>query len=225
MNDPELPYLLISQGRAGCAVLLVENEGPAAELFCGGRWEAKRRAKALAAEFSVAVWNRKAFGNLVLVSAAPAIELTSGRKVWLKTPIEGLECWNLTDGSTHTLPAGRWLEVQGQSTGGTTCQLLDPADRADRCRLVVGEHAGAPTYGYRFIIPLSKLAAATGHRIPAVKAFDTVGFIMALESGEASQEYVEANAQAFVDSGVWRHLQGSWQRTVHQWAEAGLVNL
>ncbi len=54
---------------------------------------------------------------------------------------------------------------------------------------------------------------------------DTVGFITAAEEGSLTQEQFDASAQAFVDSGTWRHLQGSWQRNVRDWADQGLVSL
>jgi hypothetical protein len=50
-------------------------------------------------------------------------------------------------------------------------------------------------------------------------------FIIAVEDGSITEEQFNATAQRFVDSGIWRHLQGSWQRTVYAWAEAGLVTL
>jgi hypothetical protein len=52
-----------------------------------------------------------------------------------------------------------------------------------------------------------------------------IDFIIAAEDGSLTNEQFAEHAQAFVDSGVWRNLQGSWQRTVHSWAEAGLVTL
>ncbi len=48
---------------------------------------------------------------------------------------------------------------------------------------------------------------------------------MAVEDGSITQEDFDASAQAFVDSGVWHHLQGSWQRAVRDWADQGLVTL
>ena len=54
---------------------------------------------------------------------------------------------------------------------------------------------------------------------------DTVSFIMAAEAGELTRAQFDASAQAFVDSGVWRSLQGSWQSAVLGWADAGLVSL
>jgi hypothetical protein len=54
---------------------------------------------------------------------------------------------------------------------------------------------------------------------------DHVDFIIACEEGSLTQEQFEQHAQAFVDSGVWRGLQGSWQRAVHSWAANGLVTL
>lgn len=57
------------------------------------------------------------------------------------------------------------------------------------------------------------------------RPFDAMGFVLAVETGALSQEEIEADAQKLVDSGVWRHLQGSWQRTVRDWADAGIVTL
>jgi hypothetical protein len=54
---------------------------------------------------------------------------------------------------------------------------------------------------------------------------DQLDFIMACEDGSLTQEQFDDNAQAFVDSGVWKHLQGSWQRMVINWADQGLVEL
>lgn len=54
---------------------------------------------------------------------------------------------------------------------------------------------------------------------------DTVGFIIAVEDGTITQEQFDASAQAFADSGTWRHLQGSWGRLVHSWADHGFVEL
>jgi len=52
-----------------------------------------------------------------------------------------------------------------------------------------------------------------------------VDFIIACEDGSLTQEEFEENAQRFVDLGIWRQLQGSWQRTVYGWAEEGLVTI
>lgn len=53
----------------------------------------------------------------------------------------------------------------------------------------------------------------------------TFDFILASEDGSLTEEQFYASAQSFVDSGVWRQLQGSWQRTVLSWVDAGLVTL
>ena len=54
---------------------------------------------------------------------------------------------------------------------------------------------------------------------------DVVGFVMAAEDGSLTQEMFDAQAQAFVDDGTWRRLQGSWYRTVMSWVDQGLVTL
>ena len=50
---------------------------------------------------------------------------------------------------------------------------------------------------------------------------DTISFIMAVEDGSISQEDFLDNVQEFVDTGVWRSLQGFWQREVNAWADLG----
>jgi hypothetical protein len=52
-----------------------------------------------------------------------------------------------------------------------------------------------------------------------------VDFIIACEDGTITQEQFEEQAQAFVDSGIWRQLQGSWQRTVADWHNRGFVTI
>lgn len=54
---------------------------------------------------------------------------------------------------------------------------------------------------------------------------DGLSFIMACEEGSITKEQFEASAQAFVDSNIWRSLQGSWQRQVYHWADQGLVSI
>ena len=54
---------------------------------------------------------------------------------------------------------------------------------------------------------------------------DPIDFIIAAEDGTLTEEQFLEHAQAFIDSGVWRSLQGSWQRTVQQWADQGLVTI
>ena len=54
---------------------------------------------------------------------------------------------------------------------------------------------------------------------------DHITFIMKVESGELSNDEFFQHAQEFVDSGIWKNLQGSWQRAVHSWEEMGYVTL
>jgi hypothetical protein len=54
---------------------------------------------------------------------------------------------------------------------------------------------------------------------------DHIDFIIGVENGTLSNEEFHDNVQAFVDSGVWRNLQGSWQRAVQIWVEAGYATL
>jgi hypothetical protein len=53
------------------------------------------------------------------------------------------------------------------------------------------------------------------------KTFDLVGFIMALESGEASEEYLIEGFQHLIDTGQAWTLQGVYGRTATRLIEAG----
>lgn len=54
---------------------------------------------------------------------------------------------------------------------------------------------------------------------------DDIDFIIAVEDGSLTAEQFHEYAQGFVDRGLWRSLQGSWQRGVLRWAEQGLVTI
>ena len=48
-----------------------------------------------------------------------------------------------------------------------------------------------------------------------------IEFIMGVESGSLTSDQFLENVQDFVDSGVWKSLQGSWQRMVYAWEQSG----
>jgi hypothetical protein len=54
---------------------------------------------------------------------------------------------------------------------------------------------------------------------------DTLNFIMAVEDGSITKTQFLENVQGFVDSGIWRSLQGSWHRMVHHWVEEGYCTI
>jgi hypothetical protein len=54
---------------------------------------------------------------------------------------------------------------------------------------------------------------------------DTLAFIMGVEDGTLTEEEFFDNVQSFVDSGIWRSLQGSWKRMVLHWADAGYCEI
>ncbi len=54
---------------------------------------------------------------------------------------------------------------------------------------------------------------------------DDTAFIIACEDGSISPEQFHHNVQRFVDGGLWRSLQGSWQRQVQIWIDDGIVSL
>ena len=56
------------------------------------------------------------------------------------------------------------------------------------------------------------------------KRFDRVGFIIALESGEATEEEVIEGIQRLIDDGTVWHLQGFYGRLASRLIEAGLCH-
>lgn len=66
---------------------------------------------------------------------------------------------------------------------------------------------------------------STNTQATDTQTMDDIDFILAVEDGSITQNQFEANAQAFVDRGTWRHLQGSWQRAVYSWRDAGLITI
>jgi len=52
-----------------------------------------------------------------------------------------------------------------------------------------------------------------------------IEFIMAVEDGSLNTDQFMDNVQDFVDSGVWKSLQGSWQRMVMAWSESGYCTI
>ena len=50
-------------------------------------------------------------------------------------------------------------------------------------------------------------------------------FITACESETLTEEQFNFNVQRFVDGGLWRSLQGAWQRQVQIWVDDGIVSL
>lgn len=50
-------------------------------------------------------------------------------------------------------------------------------------------------------------------------------FIIACEDESLTPEQFYHNVQRFVDGGLWRSLQGSWQRQVQIWIDDGIVSL
>lgn len=74
---------------------------------------------------------------------------------------------------------------------------------------------------------IEELDAATEAALDAADAdpnfLGTLDFIIASEDGSITPEQFEASVQAFVNTGVWRSLQGSWCAAVHRWQAEGLV--
>ena len=155
-------------------------------------------------------------------------------KVVLQKDLVDVECWNCTDGSTGTIPAGTTIEVcnVNDATHTTICVEEGPAltcvDRyieppqPPACSrkpglmgLKLNKHADGSepqnVYGYRFIIPNAILRAATGLPYPD-KTRDLVGEIMAAESGELDDEQMKETIKALKADGTFKGLQGWWGR-------------
>lgn len=52
-----------------------------------------------------------------------------------------------------------------------------------------------------------------------------IDFIMSIEDGSLTNDQFFDNVQDFVDSGIWKSLQGSWQRMVYTWEQSGYCTI
>jgi hypothetical protein len=59
-------------------------------------------------------------------------------------------------------------------------------------------------------------------REEAPKPFDSIGFIMAFEAGEATEDEIIEGFQALIDNGMAWSLQGSYGRAAKQLIDQGL---
>lgn len=157
-----------------------------------------------------------------------------GIKVVLQKDLTNVECWNCTDGSTGTIPAGNTIEVchvndathttiQVESGPALTCvdRYIEPPQPPACSRkpglmglkLNLKPDGSEPqnVYGYRFIVPNKMLREATGLPYPE-KTRDLVGEIMAAESGELDDNQMRETIKALKADGSFKGLQGWWGR-------------
>ena len=115
----------------------------------------------------------------------------------LPIEIAGVECWNFTDNSKWTLPAGCSIKLDHEHDARrTTCSVRTNGEPG----MVCGWRRG-----YRFIVPNTVLNAALNIDLPE-ETLDMVGLIMKYEAGEATEE---ETAALFADP-VCRSLQGHY---------------
>lgn len=109
-----------------------------------------------------------------------------GKIVTLKDQATGVECWNFTDHSTHTLPAGTLLELEHvHASDTTTCMLVDADGGHPGIMLKTSD--GKDQRGYRFILKNEQLNQLADAGLPAT-TYDMIGAIIAYEAGELTKE-------------------------------------
>ena len=122
-----------------------------------------------------------------------------GKKYTLKEPLTAVECWNFTDDSKHTIPAGTEITLEYSQDADNTIVSTEGIETAD------GRTA------YRFIVPNEKLTKVTGAKI--VGGYDDVGNMMAWEAGELDDDQTVELFQHLIDSGLVWQLQGAYGRS------------
>lgn len=156
------------------------------------------------------------------------------QKVVLKKDLVNVECWNCTDKTTGTIPAGTTVEIQCvNDEESTTIQVVSgPALMSDAglyepqlpcCSVKVSlglplnttEQVGGRTrLGYRFIVNNAVLNDATGLNLP-LKTRDIVGDMMRFEEGNMTEDEARELLTTLRDDGTLRGLQGSYGRAAH----------
>lgn len=114
--------------------------------------------------------------------------------------IKDVECWNRTDGSTGTIPAGTPVLVcHAYDSSHTTVQIENglPLNGDDK------------DIGYRFIVKNVVLNKALNIKLP-VKTFDLVGNIIAHETGNLSEKKTNKLLGVLKKSGIGAKLQGRY---------------
>lgn len=102
-------------------------------------------------------------GKRAAIRALLNAYLPYGKSVMLSKPISNVECWNFTDNTTGTIPAGKSLVINHiYDATHATCTVLEGIICSNNQR------------GWRFIVPNTALAGATGLFVPS-KTRDIVG--------------------------------------------------
>ena len=133
-----------------------------------------------------------------------------GKTVVLNRQLDGVECWNFTDGSLHVLAAGvrvRTEHVNDETS--TVVMVVDEKGDAPGVELVMKD--GTPRTGYRFIVNNAKLAEATGLKVPR-RTRDVVGEMMAWEQGELDERKTASLFRHLKKAGLLPGLQGCYGR-------------
>ncbi len=134
-----------------------------------------------------------------------------GKVVILTGPATNVECWNFTDRSIHTLPAGTKLLLEHVSeTDSTVCMLVDDAGNHPGIMLRLSD--GTEQRGYRFILKNAELNRLSDAKLPK-KVFDLVGAMMSYEAGEMTKKETLSLFKRLKKDGMLSQLQGHYGRT------------
>jgi len=128
------------------------------------------------------------------------------------------ECWNFTDRSIHTLPAGTKLLLEHVSeTDSTVCMLVDEAGNHPGIMLRLSD--GKEQRGYRFILKNAELNRLSDAKLPK-KVFDLVGAMMSYEAGDLNKKETLHLFKRLKRDGLLSKLQGHYGRTA---ARLGII--
>lgn len=137
-----------------------------------------------------------------------------GKTITLPVDCVDVECWNFTDHSKHTLPAGTMLTIcHVYDATHSTCQVVNAAGEAMGLPLV--REDGKAQTGYRFVIENTKLNRIAKAGLPR-KTFDMVGAMMEYEAGTASEAQVRQLMKRLQREGMLGKLQGHYGRTANR---------
>jgi hypothetical protein len=135
-----------------------------------------------------------------------------GKKFILRLPLNGIECWNFTDGSTGKFNVGESVEVL--HIYDTTHTVIQCEEKDGRPVFLNGDHKVSPhsgerVMGYRFIAPNLALWNAIGVKRPR-KTADLVGDLIAHETGNATPIQQKRLFRTLRKSGIGAKLQGHY---------------
>ena len=132
-----------------------------------------------------------------------------GQTIILAEPLPGVECWNFTDRSKHTLPTGTRLLIEHvHDTTSTTCMLVDENGKHPGIDLTAPD--GSVRRGYRFIISNTDLRKL-GVKV-ARKTRDIIAEMIAHEQGDLDDHQTRRMLKRLKRDRLLDNLQGHYGR-------------